>query len=39
MSDIAQARTASVERILEADSRALHAQRRAAFDNAGLLSR
>jgi hypothetical protein len=36
MSDIAQARKAVVERILEGDGRAPHAQRRGAFDNAGL---
>jgi hypothetical protein len=36
MSDITQARTALVARILEGDGSASHAQRRAAFDNAGL---
>jgi hypothetical protein len=36
MSDITQARKALVVRILEGDGRASHAQRRAAFDNAGL---
>src|SRR5215831_17186271 len=36
MSDIAQARKAVVARILQGDGRASHAQRRAAFDNAGL---
>jgi hypothetical protein len=36
MSDITQARRATVERVLEGDGRASHAQRRAAFDNAGL---
>lgn len=36
MSDITQARRALVARILEGDGRASHAQRRAAFDNAGL---
>jgi len=36
MSDITQARKAVVARILEGDGRASHAQRRAAFDNAGL---
>ena len=36
MSDIAQARRAVVARILQGDGRASHAQRRAAFDNAGL---
>jgi hypothetical protein len=36
MSDITQARKALVARILEGDGRASHAQRRAAFDNAGL---
>jgi hypothetical protein len=36
MSDITQARKVLVARILEGDGRASHAQRRAAFDNAGL---
>jgi alkylhydroperoxidase family enzyme len=36
MSNFMQARKAVVARILEGDGRALHAQRRAAFDNAGL---
>jgi hypothetical protein len=36
MSDITQARKALIARILEGDGRASHAQRRAAFDNAGL---
>src|SRR4030095_6548492 len=36
MSDITQARKALVARILAGDGRASHAQRRAAFDNAGL---
>jgi hypothetical protein len=36
MSDFTQARKALVARILEGDGRASHAQRRAAFDNAGL---
>jgi hypothetical protein len=36
MSDITRARTAIVARILEGDGRASHAQRQAAFDNAGL---
>jgi alkylhydroperoxidase family enzyme len=36
MSDITQARKALVARTLEGDGRASHAQRRAAFDNAGL---
>lgn len=36
MSDITQARKALVARILEGDGRASNAQRRAAFDNAGL---
>lgn len=36
MSDIKQARTALIARILEGDGRASHTQRRAAFDNAGL---
>ena len=36
MSDITQARKAVVARILDGDGRASHAQRRAAFDNAGL---
>src|SRR5215475_8259405 len=36
MSDIRQARKALVARILEGDGKASHAQRRAAFDNAGL---
>jgi hypothetical protein len=36
MSDITQARKVVVARILEGDGRASHAQRRAAFDNAGL---
>jgi hypothetical protein len=35
-SDITQARKALVARILEGDASASHAQRRAAFDNAGL---
>lgn len=36
MSDITRARKAVVARILEGDDRASYAQRRAAFDNAGL---
>jgi hypothetical protein len=36
MSDITQARKALIARILEGDGRASHAQRRAAFHNAGL---
>src|SRR5262245_1299576 len=36
MSDIVQARKAVVARILQGDGRASHAQRRLAFDNAGL---
>jgi hypothetical protein len=36
MSDITEARKTLVARILEGDGRASHAQRRAAFDNAGL---
>jgi hypothetical protein len=36
MSDITSARKALVTRILERDGLASHAQRRAAFDNAGL---
>ncbi len=36
MSDITQARKVLMARILEGDGRASHAQRRAAFDNAGL---
>jgi alkylhydroperoxidase family enzyme len=36
MSDITQARKALVARTLEGDGRASHAQRRAAFDDAGL---
>jgi hypothetical protein len=36
MSDITQARRALVTRVLEGDGRASHAQRRAAFENAGL---
>jgi hypothetical protein len=36
MLDITQARRAVVERILEGDGRSSHAQRRAAFANAGL---
>jgi alkylhydroperoxidase family enzyme len=36
MTDISQARKALVARILEGDSRASQAQRRAAFNNAGL---
>ena len=36
MSDITQARRALVARILEGDGRASHAERRAAFENAGL---
>ena len=36
MSDIRQARKVLAARILEGDGRALHADRRAAFDNAGL---
>jgi hypothetical protein len=36
MSDIRQARKTLIARILEADGAAHHAQRRAAFDNAGL---
>jgi hypothetical protein len=36
MSDITQARKAVVARILEGEGSATHAQRRAAFDNAGL---
>jgi alkylhydroperoxidase family enzyme len=35
MADIKQARTALVARILEGEGKASHAQRRAAFDNAG----
>jgi hypothetical protein len=35
-SEITQARKALVARILEGDGKASHAQRRAAFDNAGL---
>jgi hypothetical protein len=37
MSDIRQAHKALVARILEGDGRASHAQRRIAFDNAGLV--
>jgi hypothetical protein len=37
MSDTTQPRRALVARILEVDARALHARRRAAFDNAGLV--
>src|SRR5262249_41198224 len=37
MSDIAQACKALVARILEGDGRASHAQRRAAFENAGVV--
>jgi len=36
MSDISQTRQALIARILEGDGTATHAQRRAAFDNAGL---
>lgn len=36
MSDIRQARKALVARILEGDGKAAHADRRAAFNNAGL---
>jgi hypothetical protein len=36
MSNFAKARTTVVARILDGDGRASHAQRRAAFDNAGL---
>jgi alkylhydroperoxidase family enzyme len=36
MSDITKARKAVVARILEGDGKASHAQRRAAFDDAGL---
>lgn len=36
MSDITEARKALVARILEGDGKASRAQRRAAFDNAGL---
>lgn len=36
MSDITEARKALVARILEGDGKASQAQRRAAFDNAGL---
>jgi len=36
MSDITKARQALEARILEGDGKASHAQRRAAFDNAGL---
>jgi alkylhydroperoxidase family enzyme len=36
MSDVRQARKALVARILEGDGKASRAQRRAAFDNAGL---
>jgi hypothetical protein len=36
MSDIRQPREALVARILEGDGRVSHADRRAAFDNAGL---
>jgi hypothetical protein len=36
MSDITQARKTLIARVLEGDGRASHAQRRAAFDNAGL---
>jgi len=36
MSDIREGRRAVVARILEGDGRASHADRRAAFDNAGL---
>ncbi len=36
MSNITQARKALVARIKQGDGRASHAQRRAAFDNAGL---
>jgi len=36
MSNIVQAHRAVVARILQGDGRASHAQRRAAFDNAGL---
>ena len=36
MANIKQARKALVTRILEGDGKASHAQRRAAFDNAGL---
>jgi hypothetical protein len=36
MSDVTRRRKALMARILEGDGRASHAQRRAAFDNAGL---
>ena len=36
MSDITQARSALVERIIEGNGKASHAQRRAAFNNEGL---
>ena len=36
MSNIAEARKVVVARILEGEGRASHAQRKAAFDNAGL---
>lgn len=36
MSDIRKARKAVIARILDGDGKASHAQRRAAFDNAGL---
>jgi alkylhydroperoxidase family enzyme len=36
MSDIKQARRALVARIVDGDGKASHAQRRAAFENAGL---
>jgi hypothetical protein len=36
MSNIAQARTALVARILEGEGKASHIERRAAFDNAEL---
>jgi hypothetical protein len=36
MSDIAQTRRTLIQRILEGDGRASNAERRAAFDNAGL---
>jgi hypothetical protein len=36
MSDVSQVRKALIARILEGDGRASHADRRAAFDNAGL---
>jgi len=36
MSDISQARQALIERVLNGNGKASHAQRRAAFDNAGV---